>query len=134
MLIYVIIKNRWENLVKEGKTVLCTQLNDIDVIYIGESFVKSIEYIEEEDVYDDRTTYHVMTINLSRCQYMSFKYGLSNHTHLEKIIYYKNYPMKRSKDNIDADEHILNFDLDLNQINTGSKEEQRFEIINLYDK
>ena len=117
-MICVILSFRWNKIINHTKGIICSELNDCDVVYIGESFVKCTEYIENESIDGDPyVTYHIYTMNFSRCQYMNFKYGLSNHLHLEKLIFNKGKAMKRNVDN----EFTLTFDSDLNPINSNGE-------------
>lgn len=99
---------------KLNNDVETSNLNDSDMIYFGEgdnSSIKCIEYAEKLSLEsDNKTTYHIYGINFSRCKYMTFASGLSNHTHLEKCVLYKGNTMIRKKNYITDD--IVFFDSD----------------------
>ena len=49
-MICVIMSFRWNKIVYHNNGIICSELNDCDVFYIGESFVKCTEYIENESI------------------------------------------------------------------------------------
>lgn len=131
-MIHLVIKTQWENTKLDNKILETQSIKNKDIVFIGSgnnSMTKCVEYAEKESMAsDDKTLYHIYSIITSRCNYMTFNSGLSNHTHLEKMIIYKGDVMIRKIDTDTTD--LLSFDSNLSPKNNSFNNEiQTFMII-----
>ena len=126
-MIYIVNCCRWTKITQQNKLVETSELNDTDIVYIGENVNKCVEYAEEESNKSNKyTTFHIIGIAFSKCQYMTFRTGLSNHTHLEKFICYNGNTMIRQ---IGNNNEVMSFNSDLEPMTDLTEPVQKFLII-----
>jgi len=126
-MIYIVNSCRWKKIKQKDNIVETSNLIDTDIVYIGENVTKCVEYVEEESNKSNKyTTFHIIGINFSRCQYMTFRTGLSNHTHLEKFICYNGNTMIR---HFGENNEVMLFNSDFEPMLDLKEPVQKFRII-----
>ena len=126
-MIYIVNSCRWKKIKQKENIVETSNLIDTDIVYIGENITKCVEYVEEESNKSNKyTTFHIIGINFSRCQYMTFRTGLSNHTHLEKFVCYNGNTMIR---HFGENNEVMLFNSDLEPMLDLKEPVQKFLII-----
>ena len=135
-MIHIVVKSEWSNIkLTNKKNVETCDIIDKDIVFIGSgnnSITKCVEYAEKKSIEsNDKSLYHIYSIITSRCNYMTFNSGLSNHTHLEKMIIYKGNVLVRNNEYDINDSEVLIFDNNLNPKgnNVFDKRNQYFIIV-----
>ena len=135
-MIHLVVKSEWSNIkITNTKNIEACELLDKDIVFIGSgnnSTTNCVEYAEKQSVEsNENIMYHIYSIITSRCNYMTFNSGMSNHTHLEKMVIYKGNLLVRNNNYEMDDSAVLIFDNNLNPKgnNVFDKRNQYFIIV-----